>query len=274
MEISKALTIAGSDSGGGAGIQADLKTFSALGVYGASVITAVTAQNTQTVSGILSLPPEFVALQLETVLSDFSIQAMKTGMLAQEGIIKEVSVTLKKHASIPLVIDPVMISKSGHSLLQTQSINTLKTLLFPMALVVTPNIPEAEALTQMTITNQASCEEACRRLVGFGADSVVLKGGHQSNVLAGAANEVVDWFFDGNNFYPIRGPWIDTPHTHGTGCTFSAAITACLAKGYPLLDAVQKARDYLTAALQNTYPVGKGKGPVHHFYSWWGQARD
>jgi hydroxymethylpyrimidine/phosphomethylpyrimidine kinase len=272
MEISKALTIAGSDSGGGAGIQADLKTFSALGVYGASVITAVTAQNTQTVSGVLSLPPEFVALQLETVLSDFSIQAIKTGMLAQEGIIKAIAETLKKHTRIPLVIDPVMISKSGHSLLQTLSINTLKTLLLPTALVVTPNIPEAEALAQMTITNQAGCEEACRRLVRLGAKSVLLKGGHQSDVLAGTANEVVDWFYDGDNFYPICGPWIDTPHTHGTGCTFSAALTACLAQGFPLLDAVQKARNYLTGALQNAYPVGKGKGPVHHFYNLWDQS--
>lgn len=273
MPIPKALTIAGSDSGGGAGIQADLKTFAALGVYGCSVITAVTAQNTHQVTGIEPISPDTVRKQLEAVLSDIHPNAAKTGMLANSAIIETVAATLRRFPPIPLVLDPVMIAKSGDVLLGSDSIKTLREQLIPLADIVTPNIPEAEALTGMHLSNEESLLKAAVAIREMGAKTVVIKGGHRpifSDLVKGSKRaDVVDFFDDGKEVHRLAGPWIDTPHTHGTGCTLASALAAGLAQGLAPYPALLQAREFLTQALRTAFPVGAGKSPVHHFHRWW-----
>jgi hydroxymethylpyrimidine/phosphomethylpyrimidine kinase len=258
-----ALTIAGSDSGGGAGIQADLKTFSALGVYGASVITAVTAQDTQRVYGFVELAPEFVAQQIDAVLSDIGADAVKTGMLASAPVIEAVAERLKHWNVDKLVVDPVMVAKGGDKLLRDDAIEALKTRLLPLALVVTPNLPEAEALTGRSIVSWDDTRDAARAIHAMGAANVVIKGGHRESDVA------TDVLFDGTDFRDLSAARVDTTSTHGTGCTFASAMAATLAKGEPVQQAFAVAKAYVTKALQEAYPIGHGHGPVHHFYRYW-----
>ena len=273
MPIPKALTIAGSDSGGGAGIQADLKTFAAFGVYGCSVITAITAQNTQQVTGVEPVSPDMVRKQLEAVLSDIRPDVLKTGMLANAGIIRAVASSLSQTRRIPLVLDPVMVSKSGDALLAEDSAVTLRELLFPLADLITPNIPEAEVLTGKTLkTRSRILRKRPGTFTRMGARAVLLKGGHrpETSIRCGMGpREVVDLLYDGREFHSIRGPWVNTPHTHGTGCTLASAIAAGLAQGLELHPAVLQARAYLTKALEAGFAIGQGIGPVHHFHHWW-----
>jgi hydroxymethylpyrimidine/phosphomethylpyrimidine kinase len=261
--VPRALTIAGSDSGGGAGIQADLKTFAAMGVYGASAITAVTAQNTLGVTEWLALPEALVAQQIDAVLTDIGADAVKTGMLANAAIIETVAAKLREHGVINLVVDPVMVAKGGAKLLEDEAVSALKRELFPMALIVTPNIPEAEALTGVRIGSWDGMRDAAKRIVAIGARSVVVKGGHFES------DASTDLYYDGKGFreYPARR--IETRNTHGTGCTFASAITAGLAKGLDVPGAVALAKSYVTLAIQHAYPIGAGHGPVHHFYRFW-----
>jgi hydroxymethylpyrimidine/phosphomethylpyrimidine kinase len=272
MKLYRALTIAGSDSGGGAGVQADLKTFAALGVYGSAVITAVTAQNTLQVSAIHVLPAPIVAEQLKAVLSDISTDAIKTGMLANAEIIQAVSMTLRQFPKIPLVLDPVMVAKSGDTLLTRESVQTLREVLIPMAEVVTPNVAEAEVLVGRNLQTDADFATAAKTIYDMGARNVIIKGGHRSPSLTRAGSSVVvDLFYDGSEVRSIEGPFIDTPHTHGTGCTFAAAIAAWRARGLPPFAATVEARNYLTEALRTGFPIGQGKSPIHHFHRWWGK---
>jgi hydroxymethylpyrimidine/phosphomethylpyrimidine kinase len=263
--IPAALTIAGSDSGGGAGIQADLKTFAALGVYGTSAITAVTAQNTLGVRGFVALDPEFVVAQMEAVIDDIQPRAAKTGMLANAGIVRAVAQALKEHPAIALVIDPVTIAKSGDALLAEDAIAVLRDELLPIAALVTPNLPEAAALTGMPVEDEAGMLEAGRRLLDAGVRAVVVKGGHRTDCAddlfmsrASDASIRVEW---------LRGERIETRCTHGTGCTFSAAIAAGLARGMEPLAAVRAAKRYLTEAMRAGYEVGAGYSPVNHFHA-------
>ncbi|MCS7001616.1 MAG: bifunctional hydroxymethylpyrimidine kinase/phosphomethylpyrimidine kinase [Dehalococcoidia bacterium] len=260
--IAAALTIAGSDSGGGAGVQADLKTFSALGVYGASVITAVTAQNTQGVTGIHDIPLSMIAAQLDAVATDITFTAVKTGMLSSPEIIDLVSQKIAQYALAPLVVDPVMVAKGGARLLRPDAIDALRELLIPLAAVVTPNLPEAEVLVGFTVDDIESMREAAKRIVNEGAQAVLLKGGH----LRGPAT---DLFYDGHGFIEMPGVRVETKNTHGTGCTLAAAIAAELAKGAPLVAAIQNAKAFITDAITAAYPIGHGHGPVHHFARWW-----
>lgn len=262
--IPRALTIAGSDSGGGAGIQADLKTFAAMGVYGASAVTAVTAQNTREVSDWLAMPEALVAAQIDAVLGDIGADAVKTGMLANAGIIETVAAKLREHHVTQLVVDPVMVAKGGHKLLEDDAVGAMIGDLLPLALVVTPNIPEAEVLTGMRITSWDDARTAAAKIIAMGARNVVVKGGHAEDAAAST-----DLFYDGVTFreYPARR--IDTRNTHGTGCTFASAIAAGLAKGLDVPGAVALAKAYVTMAIQHAYPVGHGHGPVHHFYRFW-----
>ncbi len=262
--VPRALTIAGSDSGGGAGIQADLKTFAAMGVYGASAITAVTAQNTREVSDWLAMPETLVAAQIDAVLGDIGADAVKTGMLANVSIIETVAAKLREHQVTQLVVDPVMVAKGGHKLLEDGAIVAMISHLLPLALVVTPNIPEAEVLTGMRITSWDDARTAAEKIVAMGARNVVVKGGHAEDTASST-----DLFYDGARFreYPARR--IDTSSTHGTGCTFASAIAAGLAKGLDVPGAVALAKAYVTLAIQHAYPVGHGHGPVHHFYRFW-----
>jgi len=271
MPIPKALTIAGSDSGGGAGIQADLKTFAAFGVYGCSVVTAITAQNTLQVTGVESVSPDMVRKQLEAVLSDIRPDVVKTGMMANADIIRAVASSLSAAQRIPLVLDPVMLAKSGDALLHPDAAATLRKLLFPLADLITPNIPEAEVLTGKTLCSDEDFQEAARQLHKMGARAVLLKGGHRPRLREGDSgfNEVIDLFYDGREFHSIRGPWVNTPHTHGTGCTLASAIAAGLAQGLELHSSILQARTYLTKALEAGFVVGEGISPVHHFHHWW-----
>lgn len=257
--IPVALTIAGSDSGGGAGIQADLKTFAALGVYGTSALTAVTAQNTREVTAIKELCPEMVAAQIDAVVSDIGVDAAKTGMLSSAGLIEVVAEEVRKHKIKKLVVDPVIVSKSGAALLQEQAVAALMTKLLPRAMVVTPNWPEAERLVGHRIETKEETEEACRKIAGMGPEIVILKGGHREG-------KAVDTVYDGKKFTRLTAERIQTTSTHGTGCTFSAAIAAGLAKGLEPLAAIKAAKRYLTLAIQEAYPIGHGHGPVNHFY--------
>lgn len=250
-----ALTIAGSDSGGGAGIQADLKTFAALGVFGTSAITSVTAQNTVGVQEVHDLPPEFVGRQIDSILEDIAIDAAKTGMLSSAAISEIVAEKLKTYAIKRLVVDPVMIAKSGAALLQPDAVQALIEYLLPLTLVLTPNVPEAETLWGQKITGLDEMREAARRIHDLGPRYVVLKGGH----LSGRA---VDLLFDGRRFTELDAERIETPHTHGTGCVFSAAITAELAKGSPVPEAVAAAKRFVTAAIRHGFRLGKGFGPT------------
>jgi hydroxymethylpyrimidine/phosphomethylpyrimidine kinase len=264
LPVPRALTIAGSDSGGGAGIQADLKTFSALGVYGASAITAVTAQDTQRVYDFVEMAPAFVARQIEVVLSDIGADAVKTGMLASAGIIELVAETLSRWEVTTLVVDPVMVAKGGDRLLRESAVEAMKTRLLPLALVVTPNIPEAEVLVGRPLPTWDALKDAAREIHAMGARNVVMKGGHREE-----ESTSTDVLYDGDTFREFAVGRIDTTSTHGTGCTFASAIAATLAKGETVEHSVMAAKAYVTKALQDSFPLGHGHGPVHHFYRWW-----
>jgi hydroxymethylpyrimidine kinase / phosphomethylpyrimidine kinase / thiamine-phosphate diphosphorylase len=253
------LTVAGSDSGGGAGIQADLKTITLLGSYGASAITALTAQNTLGVTGIHPAPADFVAAQLDAVLSDIPIDVVKTGMLFSADIINAVADKLSFHRKRILVVDPVMIAKGGSDLLSGPALDTFKKRLLPMTYLLTPNIPEAEALTGIRIATEAEMQKAARMLQGTGARNVLIKGGHAGG------NESVDLLFENESFKRFASPRTDTANTHGTGCTLSAAIASFLAQGNPLPEAVEKAKQFITDAIRLAEPLGKGHGPVNHY---------
>jgi hydroxymethylpyrimidine/phosphomethylpyrimidine kinase len=261
-----ALTIAGSDSGGGAGIQADLKTFSALGVYGASVISALTAQNTKGVTAIHDVPAHFVAAQMDAVFSDLDVGAVKVGMVSQRGIIEAIAAGLERWRQSNVVLDPVMIAASGDKLLADDAIEVLKAALIPRALVVTPNLPEAAALLDAPIArNEAEMREQGERLLALGAQTVLVKGGH------GSGPESVDLLIGPNTFARLAADRIATENTHGTGCTLSSAIAAGLAKGLALSEAVGAAKRYVTDALvaADRIKIGSGHGPTHHFHAWW-----
>jgi hydroxymethylpyrimidine/phosphomethylpyrimidine kinase len=261
-----AVTVAGSDSGGGAGIQADLKTFSALGVYGASVITALTAQNTRAVTGIHDVPPEFIAAQIDAVFSDLAVGAVKIGMLSQPAAIEAVAAGLDRWKQTHVVLDPVMVATSGDRLINPQAIDTLKRVLIPRAALITPNLPEAAALLDVAIARdeEEMRAQACR-LVEAGARAVLIKGGH------GDGAESVDVMVGPTTFTRLATARIATKNTHGTGCTLSAAIAAGLAKGLDLVSAVREAKVYVSEAIaaSERLQVGKGHGPVHHFHRWW-----
>jgi hydroxymethylpyrimidine/phosphomethylpyrimidine kinase len=259
MSVVKALTIAGSDSGGGAGIQADLKTFQELDVFGMSAITAVTAQNTLGVQGVYPLPVEAIVQQLQSIADDLAPQAIKTGMLFSSELIEAVAGAIKSNKWTNVVIDPVMIAKGGASLLQQEAIQALKKSLIPLATVITPNIPEAEVLTELTIKTMDDRKEAAKILAAYGATTVVIKGGH------GQEEEANDLIYDGHEFHVISSPRIQTQNTHGTGCTFSAAITAELAKGKKVVEAVKVAKKFIHMAIKHDLYIGSGHGPTNHW---------
>jgi len=254
------LTIAGSDSGGGAGIQADLKTFMAHGCYGASVITALTAQNTLGVTGIHAPEPEFVALQLRTVLEDIPVRAAKTGMLFSAGIASAVADELSGK-DFPLVVDPVSVSQSGHALLQDDAVEALKEKILPLAALATPNRPEAELLTGISITDEESLLAAMEKMLSFGPQAVLIKGGHMKE----SGGMLTDWLGrPGMEPLALSVPFVETKHTHGTGCALSAAITARLGRGEDLVAAVKGAQEFLNRALAAGYAVGRGASPPNH----------
>lgn len=255
-----ALTIAGSDSGGGAGIQADLKTFAAFGVYGTCAITAITAQNTRGVTAVQALAPSLVVAQIDAVVSDLGARATKIGMLADAGIIAAVAEALSRHRLTHIVLDPVMVAKGGDHLLDPAAVSALRDVLLPLADIVTPNVPEAEVLTGMTIRTPEDQREAAARLVALGARSAVVKGGH----LAGQATDV---WHDGARSVEFTVERIDSPHTHGTGCTFSSAIAAGLALGLDAEAAIRRAKDYVTGAIRHAPGLGGGHGPLGHFWN-------
>lgn len=254
-----ALTIAGSDSGAGAGIQADLKTFAALDVYGLSVITAVTAQNTMAVRAVQEIDPGIVAAQLDAVAEDFPIKAVKTGMLSNAAIIEVVADGLRRHRLWTLVVDPVMVAKSGDRLLREDAVEALLTSLLPLAAVVTPNLPEAEVLSKRSINRFEDRLAAARVILGTGARAVVVKGGH------GGDDPVIDLLVTPDGVREFRAPRVASTSTHGTGCTFSAAIAAGMASGMGLEVAVAGAREYVSRALAQAEPLGHGHGPLGHF---------
>jgi hydroxymethylpyrimidine/phosphomethylpyrimidine kinase len=256
-----ALTIAGSDSGAGAGIQADLKAFAACGVYGLSVITALTAQNTQGVFGIHEVPPEFVSKQLLVLMKDMGCQAAKTGMLHNKKMIETVAHDLGRHRIAPLVVDPVMVAKGGHPLLERSAEEAMAACLLPLAFLVTPNLDEACRLSKMkSLKDIDQMKEAAVKISVLGPHNVLIKGGH----LAGSATDLL---FDGKKFKTLEAARIETPNTHGTGCTYSAAITAYLARGLKLESAVHQAKEYVTGGIRHSLSIGHGHGPLNHFWN-------
>ncbi|MFN3597941.1 MAG: bifunctional hydroxymethylpyrimidine kinase/phosphomethylpyrimidine kinase [Rubricoccaceae bacterium] len=259
--IPTALTIAGSDSGGGAGIQADLKAFEANGVFGMSVVTALTAQNTRAVRGAMDVPPAFVAAQLDAVAEDLPVGAVKTGMLSSTALIEVVADGLARHGLGPVVVDPVMVSKSGHALLRPDATDALVRRMLPLATLVTPNAHEAEALAGFPVHTLADARRAAEAICALGPAAVLVKGGH----LEGEP-DAVDLLLDVDGEALFRGPRFDTPHTHGTGCTYAAAIAARLARGEALREAVRVARRYLSEAIRHGLPIGGGHGPTRHFW--------
>ncbi len=267
----RALTIAGSDSGGGAGIQADLKTFAALGCYGMSVITALTAQNTHSVSGIFPVTPEFIGLQMDAVLSDIGADAVKIGMLHSPEVIETVSQKLTQWGCSNIVLDPVMVSKSGDKLLREEAVAALKSILIPQALIITPNLPEASALLGREVKTRQDMARAAMELTDLGCANVLLKGGH----LTGQDSPDLLFQRDTNTLTELPGIRIHTPNSHGTGCSLSSAIGAHLARGLDIEAAVRGAKTWLTGALQAgaAYTTGQGHGPVHHFYDLWDKSR-
>jgi hydroxymethylpyrimidine/phosphomethylpyrimidine kinase len=260
MKLPVALTVAGSDSGGGAGIQADLKTFAALGVHGTSAVTAITAQNTLGVTQILELPATLVEAQIEAVMLDIGAAAAKTGMLSSAEIIAVVAGGLKRHNIRNLVVDPVMVAKGGARLLRDDAVDALRNLMLPLATIVTPNLPEAEVLLGRPIRTLDERRQAARDLVGLGAHAAVVKGGHADDELA------IDHYFDGTELVELHSPRIATTNTHGSGCVFSAAIAAELAKGRDPLAAVHQAKEFITGAIERSLEVGRGRGPVNPMF--------
>jgi hydroxymethylpyrimidine/phosphomethylpyrimidine kinase len=258
--IPTALTIAGSDSGGGAGIQADLKTFLACRVHGMSAITAVTVQNSLGVSGFYELPPNAVAEQIESVVTDIGVGAAKTGMLASAAIIEAVASTLRRLDVRPLVVDPVAASQHGDALLRPDALEALRALILPLAALATPNLPEVRLLTGITVTDAASAREAAIALHELGPSAVLVKGGH----LPGG--DAVDLLYDGVSFVSLSAPRRATEHTHGSGDTLAAATCAALARGLPMVDAVRAGKAFITGAVEDSFPLGSGLGPVGHFW--------
>jgi len=259
VRIPVALTIAGSDSGGGAGIQADLKTFAALGVHGTSAITAITAQNTVTVTDIFELPPSLITAQIAAVVDDIGVGAAKTGMLSSAGIIEAVAAAIERHGIRNLVVDPVMVAKGGARLLRDDAVDALRTLLLPLAAIITPNLPEAEVLLGRPISSLDERRQAARDLVALGSRAAVVKGGH-------AGDDVIDVYFDGDEIVELDAERIATNNTHGSGCVFSAAITASLARGREPLDAVREAKRFITSAIERSLGLGHGHGPVNPMF--------
>lgn len=258
-KIKKLLTIAGSDSCGGAGIQADLKTFSAHRVYGMSVITAVTAQNSQGVFAVQDISVDIIQKQIEVIFDDIFVDATKIGMVSKTETIKTIADTLNKYKINNLVVDPVMVSKSGFHLLQPDAKEALINHLFPITTVVTPNIPEAEVITGLEIQNLNDIEKAAKIIYKMGPKYVLVKGGHMEG-------EALDVLYDGQKFNYYNSPRINSKNTHGTGCTLSSAIASNLGKGLSVTESIEKAKTYITLAIENSFPIGKGVGPVHHFY--------
>jgi hydroxymethylpyrimidine/phosphomethylpyrimidine kinase len=266
-----AVTIAGSDSGGGAGIQADLKTFSALGVYGASVIAALTAQNTKGVTAIHDVPPAFVTAQIDAVFSDLAVDAVKIGMLSHPDVITAVADGLDRYGQDKVVLDPVMVAASGDRLLAPEAVDVLRSVLIPKALVITPNLPEAAALLETSVAqNENEMREQGEKLLALGVRAVLIKGGHAEGA------ESADLLIEPTSFARLAAERIDTQNTHGTGCTLSSAIAAGLARGMALAEAVREAKAYVTAAIKasDQLRIGHGHGPVHHFHHWWGEGKD
>ena len=258
--MNTALTIAGSDSSGGAGIQADIKTMTANGVYAMSAITALTAQNTTGVTGIMEVTPEFLSLQLEAIFTDIYPDAVKTGMVSSGELIKTISATLKKYNAKNIVVDPVMVATSGAKLISDEAIEILKAELLPLATVITPNIPEAEVLSGMTIKNEEDMIKAAKAIYEKFNCNVLLKGGHQ-------INDANDLLYRDGRYVWFKGKRIDNPNTHGTGCTLSSAIASNLAKGENLDDAVKHAKEYISGPLAAMLDLGKGSGPLAHCYT-------
>ncbi|WP_371375986.1 bifunctional hydroxymethylpyrimidine kinase/phosphomethylpyrimidine kinase [Sporomusa aerivorans] len=259
------LTIAGSDSSGGAGIQADLKAFAAHGVFGMSVITAVTAQNTQGVFAVQDITPEVIAKQIEAIFEDIDVAAVKIGMVSQIETAVTIAEGLKKYNAKKIVVDPVMVSKSGFHLLNPAAEATLVRELLPLATILTPNIPEAEVITGRTIVTLSDMEDAARDILALGCKNVLMKGGH----LEGDSTDIL---FDGDNFTYFPSPRIATKNTHGTGCTLSSAIAASLGRGMSVAEAVAAAKEYITVAIEHALTIGRGVGPTHHFYSLYKKA--
>ncbi|HJU04273.1 MAG TPA: bifunctional hydroxymethylpyrimidine kinase/phosphomethylpyrimidine kinase [Nitrospiraceae bacterium] len=258
--MKQVLTIAGSDSGGGAGIQADLKAFAANGVYGMSAITAITAQNTEEVTDMFELPVSIIEAQIDAIFDDFEVAAVKTGMLSSAPIINAVAKMLRPQNVMNLVVDPVMMSKGGQALLKPDAMEALTRELIPMALLVTPNVPEAERLSGLAIKTLNDARQAAKAIHKLGCRHVLIKGGHL------LAERGTDLLYDGRFFNIYKGEFIDTPHTHGTGCTYASAIAAQLARGKALPDAVQTAKTYVTEAIRHSLALGHGRGPTNHFY--------
>lgn len=270
VRIPTALTIAGSDSGGGAGIQADLKTFQALGVYGASAVTALTAQNTLGVQSIFPIPPAFVAAQIDSVLSDIGADAVKVGMLADAAIVAAVADRLVAHQVTTLVVDPVMVAKGGDALLAPEAKDALVDLLLPLATVVTPNVHEAAVLLGRPVRTFDDMVAAAAAIHTLGPKAVLVKGGHTVTAEGDPSEDSIDVLFDGQGHRTFRAARIDTPNTHGTGCTYASAIAAELAKGQPLAAAVAAAKAYITEAIRYGagWRLGGGHGPVDHAWPW------
>ena len=266
MTIPIALTIAGSDSSGGAGIQADLKSFAALGVYGASVITALTAQNTQGVTGIHNVPADFITAQIDAVFSDLDVKAVKIGMVAQLAIIDTIAAGLKRWSPKHVVLDPVMVATSGDRLLAAEAVEALRTKLIPLASLITPNLPEAAALLDEGIAvSEADIESQGRRLLAMGCPAVLIKGGH------GQGAESIDYLVTGNGTLALPAPRVATKNTHGTGCSLSSAVAAGMAKGEDMETAVRNAKAWVSAAIAaaDRLGVGHGHGPIHHFHGFY-----
>jgi len=261
--VPKALTIAGSDSGGGAGIQADLKTFAALGVYGTSAITAVTAQNTLGVTDVQEIALPTISAQIDAVMSDIGADAAKTGMLSSAPIIETVAAAIQKHGIENLVVDPVMVAASGARLLRENAVDALKRDLLPRALLVTPNVPEAEVLAGFPIRSANDMRKAAQEIARTGARNVVVKGGHAQG------DEAIDILFDGREFREFTAERIRSTNTHGTGCTFSSAIAGGLALGKTVPESVDLAKRYVTEAIRHAFSVGGGHGPLNHFFAFW-----
>jgi hydroxymethylpyrimidine/phosphomethylpyrimidine kinase len=259
--MKKALTIAGSDSGGGAGIQADLKTFAARGVFGMSVITALTAQNTVGVQGVFEIPPAFIALQIDSVATDIGADVVKTGMLSSAPIVETVAAKIREHHLMPLVVDPVMVAKSGDPLLRQDARTALIGELLPLATVVTPNLHEASVLCGFEVTSLADMRRAAEAIHRMGPKNVVVKGGHLSDT-----NDAVDLLFDGETFREYSAPRLESHNTHGTGCTFASAIASELAKGHSVPQAVEIAKDYVSRIMRASVDlgIGHGHGPMNH----------
>lgn len=257
--MKKVLSIAGSDCSGGAGIQADLKTFSAHGVFGMSVIVSVVAENTSRVIDIQDITPDMIKKQIDAVFEDIEVDAVKIGMLSQPDSMEAVAAKLRQYAPQNIIIDPVMYAKNGCPLMNPASIDTLIKTVIPLSGLLTPNIPEAEKITGMKIAGIGDMEKAAAAIYQMGCKNVLVKGGH-------AAGRATDILFDGNEFHRFSAERIDTKNTHGTGCTYSSAIASNLALGLGMREAVNRAKEYVTAAIRHSLPIGKGNGPTHHFY--------